>query len=298
MDIGIVGPGAIGTFLAGVLGKNNDVDLLGKRPLELETVELTGKTKQETSVNYTTSRTALSDDELIIICTKSFDTAEAMKSLSRNISSESVVLSLQNGLNNEKVISEYVGEDRTIGGITSNGVTFIEPGKAKHAGVGETVIGRYPRGNRGMVERVSRTLNSAGIETRISDEIIVNIWEKTVVNSGINPLTAVLGVKNGRLVEDEYLKNLLEKIVSESARVAEKKVDTSENRLVSRTKEVANETSDNISSMLQDIKNKNRTEVAQINEEIISKGKELGISTPVNETLFQMVKSMENRYLR
>lgn len=298
MDIGIVGPGAIGTFLAGVLGKNNDVDLLGKRPLELETVELTGKTKQESSVNYTTSRTALSDDELIIICTKSFDTAEAMKSLSSNISSESVVLSLQNGLNNEKVISEYVGEDRTIGGITSNGVTFIEPGKVKHAGVGETVIGRYPRGNRGMVESVSRTLNRAGIETRISDEIIVHIWEKTVVNSGINPLTAVLGVKNGQLVEDEYLKNLLEKIVSESARVAEKKVDTSENRLVSRTKEVANETSDNISSMLQDIKNKNRTEVAQINEEIISKGKELGISTPVNETLFHMVKSMENRYLR
>lgn len=297
MDIGIIGPGAIGTFLAGVLGRYNDVDLLGKRDVNLQTVEVSGKTELETSVKYSTSMNSLSDDELIIICTKSFDTEKAVRSLSDHISPDSYVLSLQNGLNNEKVISECVSEERTIGGITSNGVTYMGPGKVKHAGIGETVIGRYPRGDSTIVDDVSGLFNEAGLKTRTSEEIIVHIWEKAVVNSGINPMTAIMDVRNGHLIEDRYLEELLEKIISESGRIAEKEVETSMDRLVTRTKEVARDTSDNISSMLQDVRNENRTEVEQINGEIIRKGEEFRISTPINETLFSMVKSMENRYM-
>jgi len=297
MKIGIVGPGAIGTFLAGVLGRENDVDLVGRKPLDIKKIEVIGKTKLETEVNYTDSVESLSDKELVIVCTKSFDTEKAMASLSDHLSSDSPVLSLQNGLNNEEIIADFVGERKTIGGITSNGVTYLEPGKVKHAGKGKTVIGQYPRGKNEKVEKVCSIFNKAGLETTIDENILVKIWEKVIINSGINPITAILKIKNGVLVEDEYLTHLMEETVKESAAVAENYVDLDKEKMVEETKNVAERTSDNLSSMLQDIKNEKRTEVEQINGAIIEKAGEVGISSPVNKVLYNLIKGLENRYV-
>jgi len=297
MKIGIVGPGAIGTFLAGVLGRENDVDLVGRKPLDIKKIEVIGKTKLETEVNYTDSVESLSDKELVIVCTKSFDTEKAMASLSDHLSADSPVLSLQNGLNNEEIIADFVGERKTIGGITSNGVTYLEPGKVKHAGKGKTVIGQYPRGKNEKVEKVCSIFNKAGLETTIDENILVKIWEKVIINSGINPITAILKIKNGVLVEDEYLTHLMEETVKESAAVAENYVDLDKEKMVEETKNVAERTSDNLSSMLQDIKNEKRTEVEQINGAIIEKAGEVGISSPVNKVLYNLIKGLENRYV-
>lgn len=297
MKIGIVGPGAIGTFLAGVLGRENDVDLVGRKSLDIKKIEVIGKTKLETEVNYTDSVESLSDKELVIVCTKSFDTEKAMASLSDHLSADSSVLSLQNGLNNEEIIADFVGERKTIGGITSNGVTYLEPGKVKHAGKGKTVIGQYPRGKNEKVEKVCSIFNEAGLETTIDENILVKIWEKVIINSGINPITAILKIKNGVLVEDEYLTHLMEETVKESAAVAENYVDLDKEKMVEETKNVAERTSDNLSSMLQDIKNEKRTEVEQINGAIIEKAGEVGISSPVNKVLYNLIKGLENRYV-
>jgi len=297
MKIGIVGPGAIGTFLAGSLGGENEVVLLGRRPLDIQSIEISGKTRLETDVTYTDSVETLSDRELIIICTKSFDTAEAMDSLSDHLSSECMILSLQNGLKNEEIISDFVGSERTIGGITSNGVTYKEPGKVKHAGKGETIIGSYPEGSEKRVEKVHRIFNHAGLETSISENILVNIWKKVVINSGINPITALLRVKNGVLIEEEYLTELMEDTVLESASVAENYVDLDRKEVLKETKKVAENTSENLSSMLQDIENESRTEVDQINGAIIEKAEKKGVSVPVNRVLYRLVKGLENRYL-
>ncbi|MFW5946193.1 MAG: ketopantoate reductase family protein [Candidatus Natronoplasma sp.] len=297
MKIGVVGPGAIGTFLAGILGAQNEVVLLGQRPLDIKTIEIYGKTRLETGVTYTESVESLSDKELIIICTKSFDTAEAMASVSDHLSSECMILSLQNGLKNEEIISDFVGGERTIGGVTSNGVTYMEPGKVKHAGEGETIIGSYTEDRNKKVEKVYRIFNHAGIDTTISENILVNIWEKVVVNSGINPMTALLRIKNGVLIEDQYLTKLMEDTVLESASVAEKYVDLDSKKVLKKTKKVAERTSDNLSSMLQDIEDESRTEVDQINGAIIEKAEKEGVSAHVNRVLYRLVKGLENRYL-
>ncbi|MFW5952722.1 MAG: ketopantoate reductase family protein [Candidatus Natronoplasma sp.] len=297
MKIGVVGPGAIGTFLAGILGAQNEVVLLGQRPLDIKTIEIYGKTRLETGVTYTESVESLSDKELIIICTKSFDTAEAMASVSDHLSSECMILSLQNGLKNEEIISDFVGGERTIGGVTSNGVTYMEPGKVKHAGEGETIIGSYTEDRNKKVEKVYRIFNHAGIDTTISENILVNIWEKVVVNSGINPITALLRIKNGVLIEDQYLTKLMEDTVLESASVAEKYVDLDSKKVLKKTKKVAERTSDNLSSMLQDIEDESRTEVDQINGAIIEKAEKEGVSAHVNRVLYRLVKGLENRYL-
>jgi len=296
MKIGIVGPGAIGTFLAGILGKENEVHLFGRKALDINKIEISGETELKVSVNYTDSVESLSDKELIIICTKSFDTADAMNSISDHLFRGSMVLSLQNGLKNEEIISDFVGEERTIGGITSHGVTYIEEGKVKHAGKGETVIGPYPEGRDKKVEKVCSVFNHAGMKTTLGENILVEIWRKAVINSGINPITAIVGVKNGVLLEDEFLTGLMEDTVLESAEVAKKYVDLDKEKVLKETKKVAERTSDNLSSMLQDIKNEKRTEVEQINGAIIEKAA-TEEEIRVNKVLYRLVKGLQNRYL-
>lgn len=297
MKIGIVGPGAIGTFLAGVLATEHRVTLLGKSSLNIEKVVITGETQLEESINFTDDPSDLKEKKLVIISTKSFDTEDAVATIEKYISENTRILSLQNGLNNEKIISQFVGKKRTIGGITSHGVTYVKAGKVKHAGLGDTKIGAYPQGRNDKVIEICNVFNKAGIEAKVSEHIVKDIWEKGIVNSAINPITAISNVKNGRLLTDDNLLNLMKKAVSESCEVANIFLDVSRERMMEKTKNVAHNTSNNVSSMLQDINNEKKTEIEQINGEIIKKGKKNGIEPKINETLYDLVKSKENQYL-
>ncbi len=295
MKIGIIGPGAMGTFLAGVLGKHNEITLVGRQGLDIERVEIVGETELISEIDFTTDVSELSDTELIVICTKAFDTEVAVKGLIDYLPSECKLLSLQNGLKNEEIIAKYIGEERTIGGITSHGVTYLGTGKVKHAGKGETVIGGYP--NRHDEKEIAKIFDKAGIKTELSDNIIGHIWKKVIVNVGINPITALLGVKNGFLLEDEYLHCLVEEVVDEATEVAKGYTELPVEDTFEETKRVAKTTQDNRSSMLQDIDNKRRTEIDQITGAVVEKGEESGVSVNVNRTLHGLVKGLERSYL-
>ncbi|MFP3871916.1 MAG: ketopantoate reductase family protein [Candidatus Natronoplasma sp.] len=298
MDIAIIGPGAMGTFLAGLLAKENKVTLFGRREhQDINKVKIKGKTELEIGVDYATDSSKLADVELVVICTKAFDTEEAIKSVVDHIPSKCDILSLQNGLKNEEIIEDNVGEDRTIGGITSHGVTYLGIGKVRHAGEGETVIGAYPHGDRAEIKKVASTLSEAGMRTKISDNILGHIWKKVIINAGINPITALLRIKNGFLLEDKDLLALLKEAVKEGTEVAERYTDLPLEDLFEKTKRVAESTAENRSSMLQDILNNKRTEIDQINGAVVEKADECGISVPVNKSLYRLVRGMESTYL-
>lgn len=313
MRFGIVGPGAMGTFLAAILGRKNDVILLGKKEDDIGDVEVRGESEVMTPVKYTTDPAEMTDRECIIISTKSYDTKKAVLDIDQYLSSEAVVLSLQNGLKNEQIIGKIIGEDRVLGGITSHGVTFIEPGLVKHAGTGKTVIGPYKGSkdavNTKMTRSIAEEFKNCGLAVDISENIYAHIWRKVIVNSAINPLTALARVKNGDLLKIEELHELLISVGKESFRVAEKDphLDIEEGKstlrdydvenMLAEIEDVAEKTADNRSSMLQDVLNKRRTEIGCINGGIVDIGKKQNVDTPLNRTLFRLIKGMEKRYL-
>lgn len=297
MKIGIIGAGVMGTFLGGILGKYNDVLIVGKHDKEISEIEISGKTNVKVNVDYTTDHSRLKNSELIIICTKSYDTREAISEINSYITDSALVLSLQNGLDNEKIISDYVEEKNVIGGITGLGVTYLEDGKVKHAGKGETIIGKYKAKNDRKIFDIKEVLEKSGLEVSVSDNIYGHIWKKVIINSSINPITALTGLKNGALLEQNNLHELLKIVCLESTKIAKEEVDLPSENMVEETEKIAKMTSENKSSMLQDIENKNKTEIECINGAIVSKGKKFGISTPYNETLFNLIKGKENEYL-
>ncbi|MEF8874544.1 MAG: 2-dehydropantoate 2-reductase [Candidatus Thermoplasmatota archaeon] len=295
MNIGIVGPGAMGTFLSGLLAQKNEVTLLGRRDEDIERIEIKGETELVSEIDFTTDPHELASADLVVISTKAFDTEEAVKSIVSHLTSDCSVLSLQNGLINEEIIADFVGEERTVGGITSHGVTYLETGKVRHAGKGETIIGPYPKGNleKNGVKKTVEVLKDAGLKTEVSDNIIGHIWKKVIVNAGINPVTALLGVKNGFLVEDENLLEVMREVVDEATEVARKHTELPVDDTFKETREVAEATRDNRSSMLQDIENERRTEIDHINGAVIQKAEKAGVSVPVNTILYRLIKSME-----
>lgn len=286
----------MGTYLAGVLSKDNSVILLGKEDIVLKEITIEGSTDIRTDVVYTTSASRIEDAQCIILCTKSYDTRSAVKQIGAHISKDAYVVSLQNGLKNEAVISEYVDTDKVVGGVTSHGFTFKEKGRVLHTGMGDTIIGKYPSGEDKRVDDIADIFTEAGIPTGVTNNVYGHIWKKVIINAGINPITALTGIKNGDILENTDLKWLMQKVCSEAAHVASTQVELPVADPVKAAEEVAKNTSENLSSMLQDIMNERQTEIDCINGAIIDIGKNAGIDTPFNRILWSLVKARSTKF--
>lgn len=294
MRILVFGAGALGSFVGGMLSQNNDVVLIGRRE-HVETIEengltITGKTEIVVHPKAKESVDGNEKPDWVLVATKSYDTEDAMRTLSP-LFKDAVFLSLQNGLGNEDTISRYV--PRVLGGTTSHGITKVGAGRIIHAGLGRTVLGNY-QGAEDSVSIIADALNGSGIETEITSDIKREIWKKAIVNAGINPLTAITGQKNGFILENPDLEMTLEAICEEAVQVANAHgIDISVEESIEQTKEVARLTADNKSSMLQDIEGGKRTEIDSICGAIMTLGMEKEIPTPVNSSLMAIIKGIE-----
>lgn len=300
MRILVFGAGALGSFIGGKLSEKYDVTLYGREnkilPIREPGLRITGETELIARPKTAFDLKELEGQEfdLIILAVKSYDTESAMVTVKDMVGKRSAVLSLQNGLDNEIRIAELIGRERTLGGVTSHGITFVEPGIVRHAGVGETIIGELDGKDTERIKNIGEALTSVGIDTKISKNIESEIWTKGIVNAGINPLTALTRLRNGYLLKIPYLTRLLESTCRECITVAEKAgIQLPECDIVEKTKNVARLTSENKSSMLQDIERGRRTEIDSINGKIVEVGKKHGSKTPVNSALVALVKGIE-----
>lgn len=300
MKILVFGTGALGGFVGGVLSQKYDVTLYGKEdkmlPIQNSGLKISGVTEIEVhpKIAYDPEDLKNTDFDLVILAVKAYDTDSAMKVIKEIIGSNTVVLSLQNGMDNEVKIGQAIGVEKTIGGVTSHGLTFIEPGHVHHAGVGETKIGELDGKESERIKEIAKALSSVGIETEINLDIRKEIWIKGIVNAGINPLTALTRLKNGYLLKIPYLERLLESICQECIEVAKMEgIDLSDCDAIKKTKNVTRLTSENKSSMLQDIERGRKTEIDSINGRIVKIGNNHGVGTPINSTLVSLIKGIE-----
>jgi len=295
VDILVFGAGAMGSFFGGLLSVRHDVTLIGRedhmKAVRAHGLRMTGKSVRVMRPRSATRIPRDAHPELVIIATKSYDTSDAMRSL-RRFGSTAVFLTLQNGIDNANLIARTAR--RVIAGTTAHGVTYLGPGEIRHAGLGDTTIGAWTKVDESTVVRLRDLLDEAGIRTRITADVRSELWAKLVVNAAINPLAALAGVPNGRLVEDPALRRLLEDVARETAgvaRAAGARVDAED--LVRRTRLVARRTATNRASMLQDLDRGRRTEIDAITGAVLREAEKAGVETPVNRVLFALVKARE-----
>ncbi len=304
MKIAVVGPGALGCFVAGRLSKFAEVWLLDKNPKRVKSIlEKGGITCQGVSGKWqarlpVTVRAAdIGPAELIIICTKAYDTPKAASHIKESCAEGTIVLSLQNGLGNIEVLTEIFGQENVLAGVTHHGLTLVDEGSVAHTGAGQTVIGHLGGRIPAQVRQVREVFNKAGIETKVSRDIKSVLWSKLVINAGINALSAVTRLKNGRLAEYEGASSIMQAAVTEAVKVAKKKrIKLIYDDPLAKIEAVCEATSSNRSSMLQDVLKNKRTEIDYINGFIVRQGQSTGIATPVNFTLLNLVRTIEASY--
>ncbi len=294
----IVGAGAMGCLFAARLKRAGfEITLLEKAQEVVDSINTEGIFVEGVSGQYrvmvpATSGRAPHQPDLVIVCVKSYDTGEAGETLRPWLQTDVPILTLQNGVGNIEILQDVFGKEKVLGGVTAEGATVLAPGKIRHAGQGDTIVG----GGKAAGEIVS-AFEKAGFRIRAVDDIDPFIWGKLIINVGINALAAVTRLKNGRLPELKGTRRIMEIAVTEAVAVIEaKSIGIPYPDPVGRVVEVCKATAGNVASMLQDVLNKKRTEIDSINGAIVREGAALGIPTPVNFTLTSLVQALQETY--
>lgn len=302
MNFLIAGPGAMGCLFAARLKEaGHGVTLLDYRPDRAVLINENGIKVEGITGEYHVQARATSEDiperpDLVLICVKAHQTRKAAEKIKACLGQEIQVLTLQNGVGNLEILEEIFGTGKVLGGTTAEGATLLGPGHIRHAGQGDTIIG--PEGDpNGPIAEVVSAFNAAGFKTRSVEKVNDLIWGKLIINVGINALTAITRLKNGRLPEIEGTRSIMEKAVAEAVAVAQAKgIELPYPDPLGRVMEVCRATAGNIASMLQDVLKQRITEVGFINGAIVREGYAQGISTPVNQTLTCLVEAIQETY--
>ena len=302
MKIAIVGPGAMGCLYAFFLSRaGNEVWLLDNIPERAEkiksqglTLEGPGENQQIPFYRITTAPGIIGKAKLVIIFVKAYDTESAVRYAYPLIDSTTALLTLQNGLGNIEIIRSQCAEGNIIAGTTAHGATLLGDGHIRHAGIGETVIGGVDGCGLQLVKHIKELFIQAGIATVITQDVNGLVWGKLLINIGINPLTAIMKIRNGEIVNYPNLVNVMKRAVEEGAQVAQKmNIALPYANPIEKVIEVCNATAGNRSSMLQDIEVGKKTEIEYLNGAIVRYGESLGVPTPVNSLLTDLVQALE-----
>ena len=272
VDAVIVGPGAMGCMLAGLLAQaGRDVWLLDKDPERARTIDAQGILLEEDGASRTVRVPCTADPAAVppagalFLCVKAHDTAAAAAHARALTNPETTVISLQNGAGNGEIIAGTLPGVPIVCGTTACGSTLTGPGRARLAGRGPTFLAALDPGSAARSEAAAALLESAGLEVRRLDDVQALVWSKLVVNAAINPMTAVLNIPNGQLMMEPRWKETMLAAAGEVASVAHARgISLLFPSAEDEVQRVCRATRDNISSMLQDIRRGRRTEVDAI----------------------------------
>lgn len=306
----LVGPGALGCLLGCVVSKGmTDSDRL---TLLDHNVDRAGQLSRE-GIGYHLEDqlvrfpvTAFADPQLVdpvdivFLCVKSYDVISSLEFCRPLLSKRVLLIFMQNGISHLD-LQEHLGEAKAAFGTTTEGATLLGPGEVRHAGSGATYLGFLDTPDAqaaGLLQTTHNILSAGGLQVHLTDNILARLWAKLFINVGINALTAILGCKNGELLSLPGIDRRMEAAIDEAIRIAGKKNIPIIDEPHQATRLVCLKTAKNISSMLQDVTKKQRTEIDAINGALVVLGKKLGIETPENSLLSAQIKQLEAGYVR
>ena len=304
----LVGPGALGCLLAStaVKGIKNDetFTILDHKSERAKHITQNGIIYQDGgnttsfSVNAVSDPTQLGHVDVILLCVKSYDIKTCLDICVPILGEKTLLIFMQNGISHLACENALHGATAAYG-TTTEGATILGPGHVHHAGRGATHLGFLsPHSDHfhNLLARTHKLLSRGGMQTSITANILTKLWAKLFVNVGINALTATLGCKNGELLSLPAATKRMQKAISEAIQVAKAKHIDILDDPIKTAETVCQNTAANVSSMLQDVRKKRRTEIGAINGAVVAFGKELGIATPENKLLMDQVKDIEHKY--
>jgi 2-dehydropantoate 2-reductase len=299
--IAIAGPGAIGCLLAVRLAESGHaVVLLDRDParagrLARSGIELHGRGGARTvALPVFDNPSSVPGCDFFCLCVKAFDTARALRHWRDALGRCACVVSFQNGLGNAEACAVAAGEERVLCAATACGAERLAEGVVREAGRGDTAVAPWRAEALQGAEAFALALQAAGFETQIHRDAPTVLWSKLVVNAAVNPVTALGDVPNGALLGRPDL----HRVAAGAAREAQAVALAAGVKLlfadaVQEMERVCLLTADNVSSMLQDVRARRRTEICAITGAVVDAARRHGVAVPINEDLLRRVQALE-----
>lgn len=297
--IAVFGAGAVGSYFGGMLARAGlPVVLIGRDPhvrtirgkgLEIESVHF----HELVRVEAATEPEAVRGAEFVLVCVKTYDTESAARALAPHLDSGAICMSLQNGVGNAETVEQITGRT-CVPSVVYVAAALEAPGKVVHRARGDLILGHRDAAVRAKLQEIAELFARAGVPCRVSETIDGELWMKLILNVAGNAVTALSRASFRQVAEHPLTREIVAEAARETMRVAEAAgVRLPVADPIAMGLELARTLGDATSSMAQDIAQGKRTEVDAFNGYGVRRGRELGVPTPVNATLYALVKLLE-----
>jgi 2-dehydropantoate 2-reductase len=303
MKIAVMGAGAVGCYFGGMLaraghevmliGRAQHVDAVRRHGLFMETKTFQAHVPMQASEDASSVRGA----QVVLCCVKSADTERAAADMASHLDPNTVILSLQNGVDNaERLQAALIAEVVTINPtMVSAAVVYVAaemagPGHVRHHGRGELVIAPIAAS-----AELARLFGDAGLPVKVSANVIGELWAKLILNCCFNPMSAITQMPYGRIFQGAGVQDMMRDVVRECLAVAQGAGVTVPGNTWEGVEAIARTMPTQISSTAHDLARGKRTEIDHLNGYVLRKGEILGIATPVNLALHTLVRLLEGR---
>lgn|SRR3990167_1921602 len=288
-NIYILGAGAMGSIYGAGLSEKYPVTLIARsetvNKIKNNGLEIRGLINKTYKLPAQEKITRITDNAIIFLTTKVHESDSAIQSIKSLVKKDTLLVVVQNGVGQEKEYQKKLN-CIVIRAVSECGAAVISPGIVKFNSNKATYVNKNGGG------KIAHILKTAGFKVQSVNDIKKKEWEKLIINCVINPLGAILNVRNDKL-NHPVLEKIKENIVKECVEVAnatgvriEQNYFKKVNNFISKTK--------NYNSTLQDLKLGKTTEIDYLNGKIVELGKKYSIETSINQMLFSLIKAMED----
>jgi 2-dehydropantoate 2-reductase len=234
--------------------------------------------------------------DAVLVCVKSHDTRAAAAALRPAVRPDTIVVSLQNGVENEEILATELGLPPLLVAFTQIGVAAREPGVVEYSGRGEIYVGEPDGVDTARLRAFAAACKAAGIPCRVRSDILVGLWQKLAWNAGFNAVSTLVDLTVGALVDDADVADLVRTVMTEVDAVATALgVPVRRDRLPSVLDESGRGLRDFATSMLQDRRRGSRLEVDGITGAVLRAADRTGVPVPTNRTLYALLHALDRR---
>ncbi|MGH9437639.1 MAG: ketopantoate reductase family protein [Terriglobia bacterium] len=295
-SIGVVGAGATGGYLAAVLANANYPVTIVARGQSRERIAQQGLIIERPGDSLILAKPAKVVEpgettepvDVVLFCVKSYDTDAALSGIDGLMGKNGRVLCLQNGVVNEDTLTKRFGSQRVISGVMYIGSERTAPGCIRVNTPARVFFGSPEPSNQRLIEQLKAAFDAAGVECSVNERILTDKWQKFFFNCGLNPLTAIVGMKLGAILGREEGKILFEALIDEAIAVANKAgaplAADARDRVLDTARRM-----DISSSMAEDLASGRPIERDAFTGHVRRLGETLGVSTPVTAVFDQLL---------
>jgi 2-dehydropantoate 2-reductase len=303
MRICVIGCGAVGSLFAAHLARAGEAEVWAYdvwtehvEAIHKNGLRISGAAEMTVRLNATSDPKQLPHCDYGIVATKAIHTKMAIAQGAHAFNEKSAVCSVQNGVGNEEIIAEHV--KYVIRGTTFPAGHPIAPGHIGYDVQGDTWIGPFEPTNTSMarVEELAGLLTRAGMNTIPLKDARGAQWTKLIFNASTNPVGALTLLHHGAATRFGPTSQLFNELIAEGEAVARKlgiELHGDPRQLVQKG---ANALGKHRASMLQDVLAKRQTEVDFMNGAISQWGDKVGVPTPLNKALWELIKGLEHSW--